>query len=163
MPGLSLQQAEESRLKPTFRLDLLKARVAGGASAAAVRLRVDEVAALSVHAEAFAEEDAAFLGLVLGVELLVFAELVRAVRELALLLVGAEAESHFFLEGGRFFLTFFFKNLGGGGGEGLAGRGGVLRRGGKAGLLRLEGFEAAGDGEVEDSAGIHANLICKLF
>lgn len=159
---LSLQQAEEPRLKPTFRLDLLEARVAGGAPAA-VRLRVYEIAALAVHAEPLAEEDPAFLGLVLGVELLVLAELVRAVRELALLLVRTEPEFHEFLAELRFFLILLYGRFGRHGREALAGRGGVLRRGGEAGLLRLERLEAAGDGEVEDSAGIHANLICKLF
>jgi hypothetical protein len=52
---------------------------------------VNEVTSLSVHAVTFCEEDSAFFGLILGVDLLIFAKLVGAVGELALLFVGAEA------------------------------------------------------------------------
>lgn len=131
--------------------------------AAAVRLGVDEVAPLAVHAEPFGEEHSAFLGLVLRVHLLVLPQLVRPVRELALLLVRAEPEFHVFFAELRFLLILLYGRFVGQGGKAVAGRGRILGRGRVARLLRLQGLEAAGDGELEGSAGVHANLICKLF
>lgn len=128
-----------------------------------MHLRVYKIAPLAIHADSFCQEDPAFLGLVLGVDLLILAQLVRAVRELALLLVRTEPKFDVFFAELRFFLILLYGRFGRHGREVVAGRGGVLGRGGVAGLLVLEGLEAAGDGEVEGSAGIHANLICKLF
>jgi hypothetical protein len=72
------EQCEESRLKPTFCLDLLEAGVElcplngvfGGG------FGVDEVTALTVHTGALTQKNSAFLGLVSAVGLLVFLELV---------------------------------------------------------------------------------------
>lgn len=128
-----------------------------------MHLSVYKIAPLPVHADSLGEEDPAFLGLVLGVHLLILAQLMRPMRELTLLLVWTEPKFHVFFAELRFFLILLYGRFGRHGREVVAGRGGVLGRGGVAGLLLLEGLEAAGDGEVEGSAGIHANLICKLF
>ncbi|XP_031472479.1 uncharacterized protein LOC116244724 [Nymphaea colorata] len=105
--SLYAQQAEEPRLKPTFCLDLLEASIemaVGCVGVVAGGFGVYEIAALSVHARAFVEEDPAFLGLVSAVGLLVLLELMRAVCEFALLLVGAEAEFYEFFAKLRLFL-----------------------------------------------------------
>lgn len=54
------------------------------------RLAVQEVAPLAIHAVHVPEESSALLGLVLGVMIEVLPELDRPVRELALVVVGAE-------------------------------------------------------------------------
>jgi hypothetical protein len=109
--SLDAQQSEESRLKPTFCLDLLEASIEpsllGGLMLMLVRagrFAVDEIAPFSVHAGSLSEEDAAFLGLIPAVGLLILLEFVRAVRELALLFIGAEAEFNKLLAELRFFL-----------------------------------------------------------
>lgn len=89
---------------PGFGFDLLPARARRVGYAVGRGMGVDEVAPLAVHAVSHFEVDAAFLGLVFGVELVVFAELVGAVCEFALLFVGAEPEFQVFFAQLRFLL-----------------------------------------------------------
>ena len=57
---------------------------------------MNEVAPFAIHAIAVREEDAALFCFVFGVNLLIFPQFVGAVGELALLLVGTEAEFEVF-------------------------------------------------------------------
>lgn len=66
---------------------------------------VDEVAAFSVHADQFSGETSTFLRFVFGVDLVVFAEFLRSVGELALPAVGAATVLHEFLAELRFDLV----------------------------------------------------------
>jgi hypothetical protein len=83
-------------VKSTFRPHLLELRVRLGSLTPTVDLGVDEVASLPVHAVTFREKHSAFFSFVFRVGLLIFAELVRSMGKLALLLVGAEAEFQIF-------------------------------------------------------------------
>ena len=69
-------------------------------------LDVDEVASISIHAEELVTETTTFLGLVLGVDSVVFAKLVEAVCKFALLVIGATAIFHKFLAELRLKLVF---------------------------------------------------------
>lgn len=126
VPSFPLKQVKESRLKSTFCLDLLKTGVVSGPSAAAVPLGVDEIASFSVHAESFGEKHSAFLGLVLGVDLLILAQLVRAMCELTLLLVGTRPEFYVFFTELRFLLILLYGRFVGHRGNMVAGRGRIL-------------------------------------
>ena len=89
----SFEQGQQSRLESSSRLDLPEPCVHHGLPSG-LHWGVDEVAPLAIHAVPVLDEHPAPLGLVLGVGLLVLAQLVRAVGELALPLVGAVAELH---------------------------------------------------------------------
>lgn len=160
-----MEQPKESRLKPTFRLDLLEAGIEPIPPVAARTggLGVDEVASLAVHAGSLCQKDPAFLGLVAAIGLLIFLELMGAVGELALLLVGAEAEFDEFFTELRFFLILLYGRFAIGyllvvprGGR-VLGRGGIVEL-----LLRLEDWDSI-EGQLQGSSSDHANLICKLF
>lgn len=58
---------------------------------------MNEIAPLTVHTKAFREIDSALFGFVFGVGLLILAQLVGTVGELALLLVRAKPELEEFL------------------------------------------------------------------
>mgnify|MGYP000639819643 CR=1 FL=1 len=124
---------------------------------------VDEVAAFSVHAVAFVEEDSAFFGLVLGVELLVFAQFVRPVGELALLLVGAHSELEvlfaelgllLILPYGRFWQDCFRE---------AAGRGRVFGGGRVVGVFGGVGLGVFGEGQLQTSSQHISTLIELIF
>lgn len=96
---------------------------------------MDEVAALAEHAGALREEDPALLRLVLRVHLLVLPQLVRPVRELAALLVGAAAELQELLAELRLLLLPSRRGLPRHTRAAVPRGGGVLGGGGVAGLL----------------------------
>lgn len=86
-------------------------------------LSVYEVASFSVHTEALIEKHSTFLGLVFGVDLLVFAQLVGAMCEFALLLVRTKAKFYVFFAKLRFFLILPYRRLVGVGVERVSGGG----------------------------------------
>lgn len=160
-----MEQPKESRLKPTFRLDLLKASIelippmvarTGG-------LGMDEIAPLTIHAGALRQEDATFFGLVATIRLLIFLELMRAMGELTLLLIGTEAKFNKFFTELRFFLILLYGRFAIGDLLVVPRGGRVLSRGGIVELLLgLEGWSSI-EGQLQGSSSDHANLICKLF
>jgi hypothetical protein len=113
----------------------LKAAVTHNRLNARNRPGVDEVAALSVHAATTVEEDPTLFGLVFGVELLILAEFLGAMGELALLLVRTEPLLHELLAQLRFFLILPYGRFALAMGGRTAGRTGIFSREGTVGLL----------------------------
>jgi hypothetical protein len=124
---------------------------------------VDEVAAFAVHAEALGEEDSAFLGFVLGVDLLVLAQLMRPMCEFALLLVGAEPEFDKFLAELGLFLILLYGRFEAVGLGVVSGRGGILGGGGVARGFAGQVVEEGGEGQLEGSSAQHAILFVNYF
>ena len=77
-------------MRSTTRFDLQERTISLSSRLLTAHLIVDKVAPLSIHAHSFVEINSALFSLILRVGLSIFAELVRAVGELALLLVRAK-------------------------------------------------------------------------
>jgi len=99
-------------VKSTFCPHLLEDRIWLRKLVSTADLGVDEIAAFSVHALTFREKHSTLFGFVFGVGLLIFAKLVGSVSELALLLIGAEAEFQIFFAELRFFLILPYGRFG---------------------------------------------------
>lgn len=102
---------------------------------------MNKIAPFPVHAMSFLEKDPTLFSFIFGVHLLIFSEFVRAMGELALLLVGTKAELKVFFAELRFFLILLYGRFSVSGGWLVARRTRVLGRGRvvQVFLLRIRG------------------------
>jgi hypothetical protein len=77
-----------------FQIDLISYPISASLHFCERRSRVDEIAPVPIGAERIHFETSTFLSFILRVHLVVFAQLLRPVREFTLLLIGAVTVFH---------------------------------------------------------------------